>query len=203
MRSVQSNSPLQPDLPEILALARSGDAQALARLFESLYPELRRMARKRLRSGAPITLMDTGALVHESFERFVQLGQFEPADRAHFLGYAAQVMRSIVVDAARARAALRRGGGAAHVTFNTALGEALAQPQPDEAPDVLNVHEALHELAQIDARLAQVVEMRYFGGMDNTEIAAALGIGLRTVERDWERARSFLFATLRTSSSGP
>ena len=188
------------DIPLLLSQARAGDAQALQQLFAGLYQDLCRLARKRLRAGAPITLLDTGALVHEAFERFAHLGKLDVTDRAHFMSYAARVMRSIVVDAARARAAERHGGAAAHVTLNTALGEVLAVAPP--GPEVMQVHEALQALAQIEPRLAQVVEMRYFGGMENTEIATALGVGLRTVERDWERARLLLYAVLR-GGSGP
>ncbi|MEO6276947.1 ECF-type sigma factor [Roseateles sp.] len=178
----------------LLAEARSGSEQALPKLFETLYNDLQRIARRRLKAGAPITMLDTGALVHESFERFSRLQQLAVSDRGHFLSYAARVMRSIVIDAARERAAQRRGGAAEHVTLTESLGDSLAQPETE--PDVLRVHEALETLASIDARLAEVVEMRYFGGLSNAEIAEALGVGLRTVERDWERARSFMFATM-------
>ena len=115
------------------------------------------------------------------------------ADQAHFLAYAARAMRSVLVDLAREQQAERRGGGAAHVTLTTGLGERLAAPAE---PELLRVHEALQALAQIEPRLAEVVELRYYGGLSNDEIAAALGIGLRTVERDWERARSYLYASL-------
>lgn len=96
-----------------------------------------------------------------------------------------------------ARAAERRGGGAIHNALTTGLIDGLANGSPREDPDVLRVHEALEELAQIEPRLAQVVEMRYFGGLEHAEIAAALEIGLRTVERDWKRARSFLYTMLQ------
>ncbi|HSW03593.1 ECF-type sigma factor [Aquabacterium sp.] len=187
------NTPID-DVAGLLARARAGDEQALHPLFQGLYDDLSRLARRRLRAGAPITLLDTGALVHESFERFVRLDKLDVHDRAHFLGYAARVMRSIIVDAARERASQRAGGGAVHVTLTAALGDALAQPATE--PDVLRVHDALQALALIEPRLAQGVELRYFGGLSNAEIAGVLGIGLRTVERDWERARSFLFATI-------
>jgi RNA polymerase sigma factor (TIGR02999 family) len=184
------------DLPQtgaaILALARAGDAEAIGRLYALLYPDLRRAAHARLR-GNP--LLNTTALVHESYERMAAATPLSFADRAHFLAYAARAMRSVLVDLAREQLADRRGGGAAHVTLTTGLGERLSA---DVQPELVRVHEALEDLAQIEPRLAQVVEMRYYGGLANDEIAAALGIGLRTVERDWERARSFLYAALKS-----
>jgi len=184
----------QADATALVARAREGDERALGQLFELLYPELRRIAHARLRASGHSTLLETTALVHESYARFAGLAQLDVTDRAHFLAYASRVMRSVIIDMARERMAERRGGGAPHITLTTSLGQALA----DEAsPEVVRVHEALDELAQIDQRLAQVVEMRYFGGLEHAEIAQALGVGLRTVERDWEKARSFLYASLK------
>jgi RNA polymerase sigma factor (TIGR02999 family) len=180
----------------LLARVRQGDPQALNALFQSLYPELRRLARRRLRSQTPITLLDTGTLVHEAFERLSQLERLSVQDRAHFLAYAATAMRSIAIDAARQRSAQRRGGAERHVTLTPELDELLAQAADPGAPDVLRLHEALQALAQIEPRLEQVVEMRYFGGLTHAEIATALGLGQRTVERDWERARLVLYAML-------
>ncbi len=181
-----------PDGAAVLALARAGDAEAVGRLYALLYPDLRRAAHARLR-GNP--LLNTTALVHESYERMAGAAPLSFADRAHFLAYAARAMRSVLVDLAREHLADRRGGGAAHVTLTTGLGERLG---PEAQPELVRVHEALEELAQIEPRLAQVVEMRYYGGLANDEIAEVLGIGLRTVERDWERARSYLYAALKS-----
>jgi RNA polymerase sigma factor (TIGR02999 family) len=185
---------LKTDLSALIAGAREGNAEALGRLFELLYDDLRRVAHVRLRGGAPITMLDTTALVHESYGRFARLSRLDVTDRSHFMAYASRVMRSVIVDAARERAAARRGGDAVHVTFTTGLGA----EQPGSEPDVVRVHEALEELAAIEARLAQVVEMRYFGGLEHAEIAEVLGVSTRTVERDWERARSFLYAALKS-----
>jgi RNA polymerase sigma factor (TIGR02999 family) len=177
-----------------MPLARAGDGAAVNRLFELMYADLRRIAHARLRENRPDTLLDTTSLVHESYTRFAKLARLPITDRPHFLAYASRVMRSVIVDLARERGAERRGGGLGELALTTGLGESLAGG--GDTPEVLRVHEALDELAAIEPRLAQVVEMRYYGGLEHAEIASALGVGLRTVERDWERARSFLYAAL-------
>lgn len=164
----------------------------LAERFADLYPELRRMARARLRRTPRDGLLDTTDLVHESFEKLARSQAILPEDRLRFLAYASRVMRSVVVDMARERHASRRGGDAELITLTTEIGERVSAEQPE----VVRVHEALEALAQIDARLVQVVEMRYFGGLDNAEVAAALGVSLRTIERSWEKARLYLRAQL-------
>jgi RNA polymerase sigma factor (TIGR02999 family) len=178
----------------LLAAAQQGQAAALSRLFELLYPELRRIAAARMRKTDERVMLDTTSLVHECYLRLLKLDELSLNDRGHFLAYAAKVMRSVVVDMAREQHAQRRGGDLAFVTLDTSLADAL----PSGEDEVLHIHEALQALASIDARLVQVVEMRYFIGLDNSEIAQALGVSLRTVERDWERARSFLFAALKS-----
>jgi RNA polymerase sigma factor (TIGR02999 family) len=187
----------QPDLTLLLDGARGGDERSLNQLFQLLYVDLRRIASARLRDGARPTQLQTTALVHESYARFARLAQLNVTDRAHFLAYASRVMRSIIVDAARASAADRRGGHAPHVELTTRIAEERIDPAAADDLDTLRVHEALEELAKIEPVLAKVVEMRYFGGMVHAEIAEALGVGLRTVERDWERARSYLYAMLK------
>ena len=168
---------------------------AADRLFALLYADLRRLAHSRLRKSSDMTLMQTTALVHESFLRLRGAGALDFPDRQHFLAYAAQVMRTVVVDLVRARQAERRGGQHAHVTLDTAVAEnALAQQQEDE---VLRVHEALDALAAVEPRLAKVVELRYFGGLSEAEIAASLEVTERTVQRDWQKARLFLSLQLQ------
>lgn len=181
------------DITELLRSARQGDADALAELFKALYPELRRIARHRLARDNRGTLLDTTALVHECYVKFAAAERLQPADRAHFLAYSAMAMRSIVVDFARARLTDRRGGNALHVTLDSALVDRL----PGGEVEVLAVHEALDDLAALDVRMARVVEMRYFGGLTDLEIAEALDIGERTVRRDWEKARLLLASALR------
>lgn len=166
----------------------------MGQLYDLLYAELRRLAHSRMRRSGDITLLDTTALVHESYLRLEKSGSIQVTDRAQFMAYAARVMRSVVVDAVRHRDADRRGGGAPHVGLDELPA---ASPSSVDRSEVLRVHEALDELAAIDERLARVVEMRYFAGMTEAEAAAALGVAVRTVARDWEKARLFLHASLR------
>ena len=180
------------ELTSLLAAARGGDQAAAGQAFSLLYDDLRRLARSRLRQHQTMTLLDTTSLVHESYLKLVGGSGLAVEDRNHFFAYAARVMRSVIVDFARARLAERRGGDAGHVVLDTALGEKLAMPEND----VLRVHEALDVLAEADPRLAQVVEMRYFAGMTEVETAEALGISERTVRRSWDKARLLLIAAL-------
>ena len=160
-----------------------------AEVFPELYNELRRLARSRLASGGRNVLLDTTALVHESFLRLHGAGRVGLADKDHFLAYAATTMRTVVIDFLRRKGSEKRGGDVEHVTLDTALGETLGAT--DE--EIVEVHEAL---AKVDARLVQVVEMRYFAGLTDDEIGAALGMTGRTVRRDWERARLLLAGML-------
>lgn len=167
---------------------RDAPAPSAEALFAHLYQELRRLARSRLASGGRHTLLDTSALVHEAFMRMQRDGLVALKDREHFLAYAATTMRSIVIDFVRRRSAERRGGGIEHVTLDTRAGEAIGTSDDE----ILEVHEALQVLAKVDERLVRVVEMRYFAGLTDLEIASALGVTDRTVRRDWERARLLL-----------
>ncbi|MGL4575407.1 MAG: ECF-type sigma factor [Burkholderiaceae bacterium] len=163
-------------------------AESARELFPALYNELRRLARSRLASGGRHTLLDTSSLVHEAFLRMQREGSVDPKNRDHFMAYAATTMRSVVIDFVRRRTADRRGGGAEHITLNTQVAESLGASDDE----ILAVHDALETLGKVDARLVQVVEMRYFAGLTDIEIGAALGVTDRTVRRDWERARLLL-----------
>jgi RNA polymerase sigma factor (TIGR02999 family) len=178
-----------PDnLTELIRRAQEGDAAAAESLFAATYPQLRRLARARLRGSGRHALLDTGALVHESYLRFAASGQIQIADRLHFLRWSGRVMRSVVVDLARRAHTQRRGGDSPHVTLTTELGVSADRGERE----ILRVHEALEALGTVEPRLVQVVEMRYFGGLTEVEIAGALGVTDRTVRRDWEKARLLL-----------
>jgi RNA polymerase sigma factor (TIGR02999 family) len=179
-------------LTDLIQRASAGDEVALQRVFDATYADLRKLARVRLSSGVRGGLLDTSALVHESYLRFANAGEINITDRQHFMRYAGHVMRSVIVDFVRERRAERRGGQVAHVTLDTQACEGQASGEDE----ILRVHEALEELARYDQRLVQVVEMRYFAGMTEIEIADALGITARTVRRDWEKARLLLAQVL-------
>jgi RNA polymerase sigma factor (TIGR02999 family) len=179
-------------LTVLLARVTAGDRAARDALFAAVYPELKRLAHARLHGGGRNTVLDTTALVHESYMRLVQTGALGFDDRRAFFGYASRVMRSVIVDSARARLAERRGGQAEKLTLGSE--PALNVAQHDE--HILQVHAALEQLEQADARAAQMVEMRYFGGYTDREIADTLDLTERTVQRDWEKARLLLRAML-------
>jgi len=180
-------------LTDLIRRAQDGDEAALRIVFDATYAELRVLARARLRKGSRNTLLDTTSLVHEAFLRFADAGRLHIGDRQHFLRYASHVMRSVIVDFVRERIAQRRGGDAVHVTLNSEIGDLTGAGESE----ILNVHEALEELARHDARLVQVVEMRYFAGMTEAEIAVVLGLNDRTVRRDWQKARLLLADALK------
>ena len=180
------------DITSLLKAAAEGDRQAADQAFALLYADLQRLAHSRMRRSGSMTMLDTTALVHESWLRFQGAGEAAFADKQHFMGYAARVMHSVVVDFVRARRAARHGGDVEHVTLNTAIGDAL--PRRDD--EILRVDEAMQQLAVADRRLHDVVELRYFGGLSEAEIGAILGVTERTVQRDWRKARLFLSAAL-------
>lgn len=182
------------DLTGLFASARAGDDAALGRIFSTLYPDLKAVARARLRRNVRLTLMDTTVLVHECFLRFHKLGQIQLNDRHHFLAYAARVIRTVIVDMLRNEQADKRGGQLQLQTLDTAVIEGVAG---DDRADVLAIAQALESLDQLEPRLASVVEMRYFAGLTEVEIAATLGVTERTVRRDWDKARTFLMVALR------
>ena len=178
------------------SISQGGGSDALDTLFAAAYPELRRLARARLRGSARDAVLDTTALVHESYLRLARAGGDRPfPDRLRFLVYAGKAMRSIIVDLVRERQTERRGSGAVHLTLTG--GGAHELPQPGAEDHILRVNEALEQLARLDPRMAQVVEMKYFAGLTEAEIGEALGVTDRTVRRDWEQARLFLAEALK------
>ena len=137
--------------------------------------------------------MDTTCLVHESYLRFISAGELRAEDRRAFFAYASQVMRSVVVDTVRDRIAEKRGGDQRPLTLSTRLSANIA----DNEETILRVHEALEDLEKADPRLAQVAQMRYFGGYSEREIAETLDVTERTAQRDWDKARLILAEALR------
>jgi RNA polymerase sigma factor (TIGR02999 family) len=180
-------------LTELLGQLQGGDRRARDALFAAAYTELHRLARSRLRDGGRNTLLDTTCLVHEAYLRFVSAGELRAEDRRAFFAYASQVMRSVIVNSVRERIAQKRGGDRLPLTLSTQL----AVNDDDDEEVILKVHEALEALERADPRLAQVAQMRYFGGYNEQEIAETLDIGERTVRRDWEKARLILAELMR------
>ncbi len=171
--------------------AEEKTSEATRELFSTLYEELQRLAHARLRRNESITLLDTTALVDETFLRVLKSGNLSVRERSQFLAYAAHVMRSIIVDSVRRRHAARRAGDL-RVPFDEA-SESAASPEHE----IIRVNEALNELARVDERLVKIVEMRYLGGFTEEDIALSLGINERTVRRDWQKARLLLSLALK------
>lgn len=176
-----------------LAAAHAGDAAAFSEAYAAAYQELRRIARRQLRSMARGDVLVTTALVHEAYLKLV--GHAGGAkDHEHFLALAARAMRQILVDHARARASQKRGGAWRQTTLDEA-----AIPVDVIADEMLAIDTALSRLEAVDERLARLVEWRFFAGMTDEEIAAARQVTTRTVRRDWQKARAFLYRELTTS----
>ena len=181
------------DVTDLLRRARDSDPAAIDELVALLYPDLRRMARAKLASNDTITLLDTTSMVHEVYLKLHHVARVDASCRGQFMAYAARAMRSVIVDFARKRRAEQRGGGIADATLATEILDGSAATDDD----IARVDEALRELEKTDPRLKQVVEMRFFGGLTEQEIAEALGVNERTVRRDWDRARMLLSVALR------
>ena len=184
-----------PDITLWLDSARGGDRAALDRVLATLYQELHTMARRQL-SGQHGCTLDATALVHESYLKLLgSTGTAKFEDRAHFFAYAASSMRSVVVDYARSRLARKRGGDLKRVA--DIPEEVEGNLRLDE--DMLALNDALEKLAAADERLAQVVEMRYFAGLSELEIAELLQRSERSIRRDWQKARMFLLSAMQDS----
>ena|SRR5579864_1932022 len=182
-------------LTTLLQQAARGERDALNRVFDVLYPDLRQIAHARLRIQGGVGHLETTALVHESFLRLVDAAQLTLADRKHFFAYAAKTMRNIIIDFAREHHAQRRGGGREMLPLNTSIGG--SQPATDSDASLVALNDALQTLETTDPALAQIVEMRYFAGYSEGEIAELTGLSERTVRRQWEKARAFLLVTLQ------
>jgi RNA polymerase sigma factor (TIGR02999 family) len=185
--------PTRPTATQLLGAWRQGDANAADALFACVYDDLRALARRQLARRRPGGTLAPTALVHEAYLKFAERSAPAVVDRHHFLAVAARAMRNIVIDHIRRRQAQKRDDGGGLVALPAEVA-ARAEMAPS---DVLAIHEALEELQGLDPRQAQVVELRFFGGLELKEIAAVLDTTERTVKRDWQRARAFLYASLR------
>lgn len=182
---------------DLLARLRGGDRAAVERAFAAVYDELRLLARRQRARSRPGETLSTTVLVHEAFLKLAHGSELAVRDRQHFFALAARAMRQILVDAARARGAGKRGGGAVVLELDERDAAIAAI-----ADDVVALDRALEKLAMIDPLLARLVEGRFFAGLTDAELADVLGRNERTVRRDWERARAFLLRELRGASSG-
>ncbi len=188
-----SDMPVSPtSTPEALLRSwQAGDQDALQHLLPLVYDELRRVARRHLRAEREGHTLQTTALIHEAYLRLAHQGPRELEHRGQFIALASHLMRQILVDHARARAAKKRQGG-----WQVTLSDALAAPESSEI-DVLAVDDALTRLSQLDPQQARVVELRYFGGLSIAETAEALAISDATVKRDWRTARAWLHRAMQ------
>ncbi|MBZ5617850.1 MAG: sigma-70 family RNA polymerase sigma factor [Acidobacteriia bacterium] len=184
-------NPRQPDITAMLAAWNCGDRDALDRLTDIVYPELRRMAHQHLAHRRAGESLESAALANEAYLKLVRAGGIRCENRVHFLALCAQIMRRILVDHARRRGFAKRGGNALRVPLDEVLLVAQAR-----GIEVLALNEALDALARIDGRKSRVVELRYFGGLNIEEAAEVLGVSVDTAKRDWRMARAWLLAEL-------
>jgi RNA polymerase sigma-70 factor (ECF subfamily) len=201
--SPQPQSPGTPGPPDITGLLLAwgaGDRAALDALVPAVYAALRAQAARALRREAAGHTLSTTALVHEAYLRLVDQARVRVESRAHFYGVAARVMRQILVDHARARAAAKRGGQGGEAAYPITLGEADAA-SGEPAADVLAVHEALDQLATLDPEQARLVELRYFAGLTIAETAEALGVSPATANRKWVVASAWLRRELENGAA--
>ncbi len=185
-------TPSPHEVTDLLVKWGRGDKEALDKLVPLVQEELRRLAHRHIARERRGHTLQTTALVNEAYLRLINHEGMPWQDRAHFFGVSAMVMRHILVDYARARGYAKRGGGALRVTLDEAAGVSAGP-----AAELLALDEALKELAEIYPRRSRVVELRYFGGLNNEEVAEVLKVTSKTVERDWRYARAWLYDELR------
>ncbi len=179
------------EVTQLLLAWNEGDERALEKLVPFVYKELRRLAQRRMRLERPDHTLQTTALINEAYLRLVDVHNVHWHNRAHFFALCARLMRRILVDYARTRQCAKRGGGVQPI----GLGQSLAD-SPQHSPDLVAVDDALHALAVVDARKAQVVELRFFGGLTIEETAEVLKVSPETVRRDWKLAKVWLLREL-------
>jgi len=185
----------QGEVTMLLAAWRNGDAEALNKLMPLVYAELHRIARRAWSQQPHNNTLQPTALINEAYLKLANAENASFNDRCHFFAVASSAMRQILVNHAKSRLTGKRGGGRAHVSIDD------VQPVHEEAEEIVALHEALEALQAVDPRKSKVVEMRYFGGLSVEETAEALGISVRTVNRDWDLARSWLIRQMNRKSS--
>lgn len=189
---------IQLNVTQLLFRYGKGEPQALEKLLPVVYQELRRLAKNYMRRESSGHTLQPTALVHEAFFKLVDQKDVQWQNRAHFFGVAAQLMRRILIDHARSRRAVKRGGTQAKVSFDEAIHWEAAE---DGAPDLLALDQALEKLAKLDERQSRTVELRYFGGLSIDEVAEVLQTSPATVKRDWTLAKAWLLRELSNESN--
>ena len=190
------------DVTALLKAWRGGDQTALERLTPLIYDHLRRLGRQYARKERAGLRVDATSLVHDAYVRLVDARMVDWQDRAHFFAVSSTIMRRLLVDAARARASVKRGGNLQRVEETTAFTlDALPAAGTDRAADICALDDALNALTREEPRRAKVIELRYFGGLSVEETSEALGVSPQTVLRDWKLARAWLAVELRKTAS--
>ena len=189
-------SPARHQITELLAEWREGNQSALDELYPLVYDELHRLARRYMSRERKGHTLQTTALINEAYVRMVDQKNVNWANRSHFFAISAQIMRRILIDHARRHAYAKRGGGAQQVSL-----EEVAALVPEQGRELMRLDEALKSLAEQDPRRSQVVELRYFGGLNNEEIAGVLQVSENTVTRDWNMARAWLYQQLSENAT--
>lgn len=180
------------DITKYLAEARSGDSEALNRVYSLVYEELRSMAHRHLFRHRPGETLNTTALVHEAYERLVGNTQIEWQDRNHFFAITSRAMRFVLVDYARSRTAQKRGGKSEDIPL-----DAIQLAIDERSAELESLDEALQLLAKHNERLEKLVELKFFGGLNYQEIAGIMDLSKRTVRRDWQRARTWIYSAMK------
>jgi len=191
-----ARTPHQHEITQLLAEWRDGNQSALDELYPLVYDELHRLARRYMSRERKGHTLQTTALINEAYVRLVDQKNVQWANRSHFFAISAQIMRRILIDHARRHAYAKRGGGAQQVSLDE-----VAAVASNCGRELLRLDEALKSLAEMDPRRSQVVELRYFGGLNNEEIAGVLDVSENTVTRDWNMARAWLYQQLTGSGA--
>ncbi|MEZ6234495.1 MAG: sigma-70 family RNA polymerase sigma factor [Phycisphaerales bacterium] len=190
------------DVTQILSDMHGGDKQSLEKLLPMIYDELHALAESQLRQERAGHTLQATALVNEAYLKLVELKHIRWEGRAHFFGAAARIIRRILVDHARGKDRLKRGGDRRRIPLDASAIRDVTDHGTDSV-DLIALHEALEKLESLDARQSKIVELRFFGGLGMKEIADVLGVSLRTVEGDWSMARAWLSAQLAGADEAP